>query len=200
MPSAPLVKIAVLDDYQNVALEMADWSILKGRAEITVFNDTLAEADEVIRRLQPFDIVSVMRERTPLTRQIIEALPNLKLITSTGPANQSIDTDAAANRNIDVRHTGYSSTPTIELTWGLILASARNIPQEVRSLLEAGWQRSVGEELAGKTLGLLGLGLPQERVRSLARNGHSAMSALSLLLGVKRKSDLRAVTSAFDRC
>jgi phosphoglycerate dehydrogenase-like enzyme len=152
------VKIAVLDDYQNVALTMADWSPLENLADITVFNDHVADVGTVIQRLRPFDVVCVMRERTPLSRLVIESLPNLKLIASTGPGNASIDQDAAAERSIEIRHTGYSSTPTIELTWALILAMARNIPLENRSLRQGGWQVALGEQLAGKTLGLLGLG------------------------------------------
>jgi phosphoglycerate dehydrogenase-like enzyme len=152
------VKIAVLDDYQNVALTMADWSPLENLADITVFNDHVADVGTVIQRLRPFDVVCVMRERTPLSRVVIESLPNLKLIASTGPGNASIDQDAAAERSIEIRHTGYSSTPTIELTWALILAMARNIPLENRSLRQGGWQVALGEQLAGKTLGLLGLG------------------------------------------
>jgi phosphoglycerate dehydrogenase-like enzyme len=158
MPSSSLIRIAILDDYQNVALDMADWSALKGRADITVFNDHIADTAQIIERLKPFDVVCVMRERTPLTREIIESLPNLKLIASTGPANASIDTQAAAQRNIKVAHTGYSSTPTIEFTWAMILGMARNIAIENQSLREGGWQRTLGTELAGKTLGLLGLG------------------------------------------
>jgi phosphoglycerate dehydrogenase-like enzyme len=99
-----------------------------------------------------------MRERTPLTRQILEQLPNLRLIASTGAANASIDTEAASDRGIEVAHTGYSSTPTIEFTWAMILAMARNIAAENRSLRDGGWQRTLGTELAGKTLGLVGLG------------------------------------------
>jgi len=158
MSSSSPVRVAVLDDYQNVALDLADWSPLKNRAEITVFNDHLADSAKVIERLKPFDIVCVMRERTPLTREIIESLPDLKLIASTGAGNASIDLDAAAERNIKVVHTGYSSTPTIEFTWALILAMARNISPENRSLREGGWQQMIGTQLAGKTLGLLGLG------------------------------------------
>ncbi|MBN3765656.1 D-2-hydroxyacid dehydrogenase family protein [Burkholderia sp. Ac-20365] len=158
MSSSSPVRVAVLDDYQNVALDLADWSPLKNRAEITVFNDHLADSAKVIERLKPFDVVCVMRERTPLTREIIESLPDLKLIASTGAGNASIDLDAAAERNIKVVHTGYSSTPTIEFTWALILAMARNISPENRSLREGGWQQMIGTQLAGKTLGLLGLG------------------------------------------
>lgn len=156
-PKLP-VKVAVLDDYQNVALSMADWSSLENLADITVFNDHVANVGNLIQRLRPFDVVCVMRERTPLPRVVIESLPNLKLIASTGPGNASIDQVAAAERGIEIRHTGYSSTPTIELTWALILAMARNIPLENRSLRQGGWQVALGEQLAGKTLGLLGLG------------------------------------------
>jgi phosphoglycerate dehydrogenase-like enzyme len=152
------VKVAVLDDYQNVALRMADWTPLENLADVTVFNDHVSNVGDLIQRLQPFDVVCVMRERTPLSRVVIESLPNLKLIASTGPGNASIDQDAAAERGIEIRHTGYSSTPTIELTWALILAMARNIPLENHSLRQGGWQVALGEQLAGKTLGLLGLG------------------------------------------
>src|ERR1700675_1956036 len=145
-------KVAVLDDYQNAALESADWSLLRDRAEITVFQDHLADPDAVIERLLPFDVLCVMRERTPLPRVVIESLPNLKLIASTGAGNASIDQEAAAQRGIEIRHTGYSSTPTIEFTWALILAMARNIPLENQSLRQGGWQLSLGDVLAGKTL------------------------------------------------
>jgi phosphoglycerate dehydrogenase-like enzyme len=158
MSTPSRIRIAVLDDYQNVALKIADWSPLDARADITVFNDHLAERDALLERLRPFDVVCAMRERTPFPRDIIEQLPNLKLIASTGAANASIDLDAAAERGVEVRHTGYSSAPTIEFTWTLILAMMRHLPAEHRSLRDGGWQTALGSELAGKTLGLLGLG------------------------------------------
>src|ERR1700730_13158318 len=120
-------KIAVLDDYQNAALESADWSVFSGRADITVFRDHLDDTDAVIERLLPFDIVCVMRERTPLPRKVIERLPNLKLIASAGSINASIDVAAAGDHGIAVVHTEYRSDPTVELTWALILACARHI-------------------------------------------------------------------------
>src|SRR5580658_10140078 len=156
--SAEPVRIAVLDDYQNIALSMADWSGLDKRAAITVFNDHMADPDAVVARLQSFDIVCVMRERTPMSRAIIERLPRLRLIASTALRNASIDLEAAAERGVQVAHTGYSSTPTIELTWALILASARNLIAESASLRVGGWQRLVGDDLARRTLGVLGLG------------------------------------------
>src|ERR1700675_199924 len=162
-------KIAVLDDYQNAALESADWSVLSGRADITVFRDHLDDPDAVIERLLPFDIVCVMRERTPLPRDVIVHLPNLKFIASTGPVNASIDVGAAADRGVVVSYTGYRSDPTIDLTWALILASARNIVAESNSLRSGGWQRTVGTELRGKTLGVLGLGRIGSEVARIGR-------------------------------
>src|SRR5207249_10220562 len=109
---------------------MADWSPLAGRAVITVFNDHLSEFDEIAERLLPFDVVCVMRERTPLPRSVIERLPRLKLIASTGPRNAAIDIDAAAERGILVAHTGYDARSTIEITWALILGSVRQLALE----------------------------------------------------------------------
>jgi phosphoglycerate dehydrogenase-like enzyme len=152
------VRIAILDDYQNVALEMADWSPLADKATLTVFNDHLSQADEIVNRLVPFDVVCVMRERTPLTRDILARLPRLKLIASAGRRNASIDLAAAADQNIDVMHTGYDSSSTVELTWALILASARNLVIETASVRFGGWQRTVGDGIRGKVLGILGLG------------------------------------------
>jgi phosphoglycerate dehydrogenase-like enzyme len=151
-------KIAVLDDYQGVALKMADWSAVLARAEVDVFSDHLDGADAVAERLLPYDIVCVMRERTPLRAETIERLPNLKLIASTGPRNASIDLKAAAARAIAVAHTGYFGSPTLELTWALILASARHIVAEAAAVRSGGWQHSIGDDLAGKTLGIIGLG------------------------------------------
>ncbi len=152
------MKVAILDDYQNVALELADWSSVASRAEITVFNDHVADPDAVVERLLPFDVICVMRERTPLPRAVIERLPRLKLIASTGSRNASIDMAATEERGIRVTGTGYRSTATIEMTWALILASARHLVRESNSVRDGGWQTSIGRELDGKALGVLGLG------------------------------------------
>src|ERR1700732_378669 len=132
-------KIAVLDDYQGAALKMADWSGLANRAQVDVFNDHLADPDAVVKRLQPYDIVCVMRERTPLRRGVLERLPNLKLIASTGPRNASIELDAAAAQGIKVVHTGYFGSPTVELTWALILSSARHLAAEAAAVRHGEW-------------------------------------------------------------
>jgi len=161
-------RIAIFDDYQNVALELADWSPVTERATVTVFNDHLSEAKDIVDRLRDFDAVCVMRERTPLTRDILERLPRLKLIASTGSRNASIDVDAAAARGIEVMHTNYDSSPTVELTWALILANARNLPTETASVRSGGWQRTVGDGIRGKVLSVLGLGNIGSQVARIA--------------------------------
>ncbi|NTY61892.1 NAD(P)-dependent oxidoreductase [Mycolicibacterium sphagni] len=158
------VQVAVLDDYQNVALELADWSVVSDRADITVFNDHIFDPGELVARLAPFDVIFVMRERTPLPRSIIERLPRLKMIASTGPFNASIDMVAAEERGIHVGTTGGTVASTVELTWALILAGARNLVAESVSIRDGGWQVSVGRELSGRVLGVLGLGRIGARV------------------------------------
>jgi len=152
------MNVAILDDYQHVALRLADWSGVRRHAEITVFNDHIADPSAVVERLRPFDVICVMRERTPLTREILQQLPNLRLIASTGPRNASIDSQTAADLGIAVTATGYDSTPTIEFTWSLLLASMRGIDREAASLKAGGWQTSLGSNLRGKVLGVVGLG------------------------------------------
>src|SRR5258708_14857316 len=163
------VNIAVLDDYQAVARELADWAKVEGRAPVRFSTTRLADPERVVERLLPFDVVCVMRERTPLPRALLERLPRLKLIASTGPVNAAIDVAAATELGIAVTHTGYESTPPIELTWVLILASARHIVGEAASLRAGGWQRAVGDGLRGKTLGVLGLGRIGSEVARIGR-------------------------------
>ena len=152
------MKVAILDDYQNVALEMTDWSRVTDSAHLTVFTDHLSDPDDVVARLADFDAVCVMRERTPLPRSVIERLPRLKMIASTGRGNASVDLAAAEERGIQVTNTGYAATPTVELTWALIMAASRNLAGEAASVRAGGWQTSVGRELRGQNLGILGLG------------------------------------------
>jgi phosphoglycerate dehydrogenase-like enzyme len=161
-------KIAVLDDYQNAAMASADWSVLGCRADIAVFEDHLADPEAVIERLLPFDVICVMRERSPLPRNIIERLPNLKLIAPTG----------AGDRGIEVVHTGYRSDPAIEFTWALILDSARHIATESNSVRSGGWQQTVGADLRGKTLGVLGLGRIGSEVARIGRGFWNELDCL----------------------
>jgi len=158
------MQVAILDDYQNVAMEMADWSPVAERADITVFNDHISDSDDLIERLAPFNVVFVMRERTPLSRNIIERLPRLKMIASTGPFNASIDMAAAREQGIHVGTTGGSLASTVELTWALILAASCNIVSQSAAVRNGQWQTSVGRELAGRVLGVLGVGRIGARV------------------------------------
>lgn len=162
------MKVAILDDYQGVALQLADWSGVSKRATIDVFTDHVSDPGDVVARLLPYDVLAVMRERTPLRRDLIERLPNLKMIASTAPRNASIDMAAAAERGITVTHTGYTSAPTVELTWALILAGARHIIAEAAAVRGGGWQHTIGEDLADKTLGIVGLGSIGTRVAKVA--------------------------------
>src|SRR5246127_2116134 len=158
------LKIAILDDYQNVPLDMADWTPVAEHADITVFNDHIAHPEDLVDRLAAFDVIFVMRERTPLPRSIIERLPRLRMIASTGPFNASIDMSAAADHGIHVATTGGTIASTVELTWALILAASRNLVVENTAVRTGGWQTSVGRELDGCVLGVLGLGRIGERV------------------------------------
>lgn len=151
-------RIGILDDYQGVALACADWSAVAARSDIDVFSDHLADEEALVARLIPFDALCVMRERTALSGALLERLPRLRFIASTGPINAAIDVAAADRLGIEIAHTGYGSTPTIELTWALILASQRHLVDEVLAVRANGWQRRLGRELEGRTLGILGLG------------------------------------------
>ena len=151
------MKIAILDDYQDLALRIADWSVLEG-AEITVFNDTISDESALVARLKPFAAIAAMRERTPFPRSLLESLPNLKLLVTTGMRNASIDLEAAAELGITVSGTGGVAHPTAELTWGLILALCRSIPVEHEAMRQGGWQTTLGLDLKGRTLGVIGLG------------------------------------------
>ncbi len=153
-----MIRIAILDDYQNIALRMADWSVLSGRAEIVTFNEHIADIDAQIARWADADVLCLMRERTPITAAMIERLPRLKLILTAGPYNASIDMDAATKRGVIVCGTNYAPHAAPELTWGLILAATRHIPREEAAMRRGGWQTSVGQILHGRTLGILGLG------------------------------------------
>ncbi len=153
-----LLRIAVLDDYQGVALELADWSGVMERAEVTVFRDHLFEANDVVARLQAFDVVCLMRERTPVTRAMLEQLPNLKLMVTTGMRNASLDMAAAAERGIPVLGTRSAANGTVELAWALMLALVKHLPEETAGMKAGKWQLAVGGDLEGRTLGVVGLG------------------------------------------
>ncbi len=151
-------KLAILDDYQDVATDMVDWSPLAGDVEITVFNDHLSDEDAVAERLKPFELVMIMRERTPFPRSLFEKLPNLEHLISSGMRNLSVDVDAAGDNGVICTGTPSLGYPTAELTWGLIHSLARHVPLEDRETRAGGWQKTVGVGLRDKVLGVMGLG------------------------------------------
>jgi phosphoglycerate dehydrogenase-like enzyme len=160
------LRIAVLDDYAGVARVMADWS---GLGEVVVFRDTLDDPDALAERLAPFDVVCLMRERTPMPAALIARLPRLRLIVTTGPRNAAVDTAFAAGRGITVCGTPSRRTTTAELTLALILAASRRLIPEAASLRAGTWQAGLGRDLDGLTLGLVGLGTIGAQVAALGR-------------------------------
>ncbi|KJE75894.1 D-2-hydroxyacid dehydrogenase family protein [Ferrimicrobium acidiphilum] len=159
------MRCAVLDDYQNVAVSTADWTSLQATISVDPFHDHLESENELVSRLYPYEILVVMRERTPLRKSLLERLPSLRLIVTTGMRNASIDVAAANQLGIVVCGTSGHSEPPAELTWALILALSRHIVEEVSSVRNNGlWQTSLGVDLYGKCLGLIGLGKIGNRV------------------------------------
>ena len=154
-----MTNIAVLDDYQGVSQQLADWSLLPSDSQVQVFHDHLSEMDAVVGRLHPFEVVCAMRERTPFPRELLERLPNLRLLVTTGMRNAAIDLEAATDCGVLVCGTdGGPTNPPAELTWGLILSLARHIHQEDTATRAGHWGTTLGPSLEGKILGVLGLG------------------------------------------
>jgi phosphoglycerate dehydrogenase-like enzyme len=163
------MRVAVLDDYQGVALAMGPWETLGDRVRVTAFTDHVADDDALVARLHDFEIVVAMRERTPFTRERLARLPNLRLLVTTGMANAAIDVDAAREQGVVVCGTGGLPTPPAELTWALILGLVRRVAEEDRAIRAGGWQHTIGPELAGRTLGIIGLGRLGTRVATIGR-------------------------------
>lgn len=197
------MRIAILDDYQGVALSLADWQRLG--AQVTVFRDPVSGA-ALVERLQPFEVICAMRERTPLPAAVIDALPNLRLIVTTGMRNASIDTAAAAARGVTVCGTASRATATAHLTMTLILAAMRGLIPEARSMRDGGWQAGLGRDLAGLTLGLVGLGNQGAAVAKLGQAFGMQVTAWSQNLtearcaevGVAKADSLAALLGTAD--
>lgn len=181
-----MVKIGILDDYQNVALRVADWGALPPTCDVTVFDDHMPFGHDLIERLQGFEILCIMRERTPFPRTLLERLPRLKLLITSGARNTAIDLDAARELGVRVCGTQSPSRATPELTMALMLALARGLLREAHSVRSGGWQDGLGRELAGATLGLLGLGRLGAIVAGLAQAFAMEVVAWSPNLSVDR--------------
>jgi phosphoglycerate dehydrogenase-like enzyme len=185
-----MTRVAILDDYQKVALQMADWKSLSPAVTVEVFHDTLTDQDALVERLGDFEIIVAMRERTPFRSELLERLDNLKLLVTTGVRNASIDLKAAAERGIMVCGTEVISSPTVELTWGLILAAARHISREDQGMRCGRWQSTVGIGVEGKVLGLLGLGNLGSRVAVIGKAFQMRMVAWSQNLTAEHAASL----------
>jgi len=154
-----MIRCAVLDDYQGVALSAADWGVLRGQVEVDVFRDPFSGPDDLVAALSGHEIVVIMRERTRFDADVLARLPALRLLVTTGMRNAAIDLDAAGRQGVVVCGTGGRSEPTAELTWALVLGTARHIVTEAGALRSGGpWQQTVGVDLAGSRLGVVGLG------------------------------------------
>jgi phosphoglycerate dehydrogenase-like enzyme len=162
------LRIAILDDYQRIALQSSDWGVL-GASDIVPFHGHIADTADLIAELRPFDVIVAMRERTPFTAERIRLLPSLRLLVTTGMANASIDVAAANQAGVTVCGTRGSGAATPELTWALILALVRHVPEEDRRIRTGGWQQTIGFGLHGRTLGVVGLGNIGRRVASVGQ-------------------------------
>ncbi len=193
-----MVRVAVLDDYQDVARKMTDWSVLPEDVEVAVFRDHLTDQAAVVERLKDFDIVMAMRERTPFPRTLLEQLPQLRLLTTTGMRNAAIDMQAASDCNVLVCGTGGILYPTAELTWGLILSLLRHIPDEDQATRAGRWQVSMGLGLHGKTLGLMGLGRLGSEVARVGNAFQMDVIAWSQNLTAERAAECGATLVSKD--
>jgi len=164
-----MLKVAILDDYQNVSQQFIDLEKLSGKYEIKIFSEPFVDEADVIEQLSDFEALLVMRERTPITKKIIENLTKLKFIITSGLRNKSIDLEAAQKRKIIVCGTESNTNPTPELTWALILGLARNFKEEIDNMYQGYWQTTVGVELKGKILGLIGLGKVGSQVAKIGK-------------------------------
>jgi D-3-phosphoglycerate dehydrogenase len=164
-----MLKVAILDDYQNVSQQFVDLEKLSGKYEFKIFSEPFLNQDDAIEQLSDFEALLIMRERTPMTKNLIESLPKLKFIITSGLRNRSINLEAAKKRKIIVCGTESNIHPTPELTWTLILGLARNLKEEIDNMYQGYWQTTVGIELKGKILGLIGLGRVGSQVAKIGK-------------------------------
>jgi len=164
-----MLKVAILDDYQNVSQQFVDLEKLSGKYEFKIFNKPFDDEADALDQLSDFEALLIMRERTPITKNIIENLTKLKFIITSGLKNKSIDLETAKTKKIIVCGTEMNTNPTPELTWGLIIGLARNFKEEIDNMYQGYWQTTVGVELKGKILGLIGLGKVGSQVAKIGK-------------------------------
>ncbi|MGE5201794.1 MAG: D-2-hydroxyacid dehydrogenase family protein [Acidobacteriota bacterium] len=187
-----MFRVAVLDDYQKVALSIADWKILEPEGEVQAFADNLVDVPRLAERLHTFDAAVLMRERTPFPRALLERLPNLRLLVTAGMRNVAIDVAAATEKGVLVTGTEMLAHPTAELTWGLIIGLMRHIPFEAAAMRNGAWQTTLGQGLKGKTLGVIGLGRLGAQVATVGRAFGMTVVAWSQNLSDERAAEAGA--------
>tara|TARA_B100000029_G_scaffold374667_1_gene368979 strand:+ start:2761 stop:3717 length:957 start_codon:yes stop_codon:yes gene_type:complete len=190
-----MLKVAILDDYQNVSQEFVDLKKLSGKYEIKVFNEPFVDENNAIDQLKEYEALLIMRERTKITSNLINSLKNLKYIITTGMRNKAIDLEAAKKRKIIVTGTEININPTCELTWALILGLARNFKTEIDNMYQGYWQTTIGVELKGKILGLIGLGRVGSQVAKIAKAFGMEVMAWSENLDLNKCSELEVLPS-----
>ena len=193
-----MLKVAILDDYQNVSQQFVDIEKLSGKYEIKIFSEPFADEAEVLEQLADFEALLIMRERTPMTKNIIDNLTKLKFIITSGSRNKSIDLDAAKKRKIIVCGTEINIHPTPELTWALILGLARNLKEEIDNMYQGYWQTTVGVELKGKILGLIGLGRVGSQVAKIGKAFGMQVMAWSENLDLDKCKELDVLPCSKD--
>ncbi len=190
-----MIKVAILDDYQNVSQQFVDLEKLSGKYEFKIFSEPFVNEADILDQLADFEALLIMRERTPMTKNIIDNLTKLKFIITSGSRNKSIDLDAAKKRKIIVCGTEINIHPTPELTWALILGLARNLKEEIDNMYQGYWQTTVGVELKGKILGLIGLGRVGTQVAKIAKAFGMQVMAWSENLDLNKCKELDVLPS-----
>ena len=188
-----MIKVAVLDDYQNIFKEIVDIEKFKDKYNFKIFNEAFNDENEAIVALEEFEALFIMRERTPITKTLLDNLPKLKYIMTSGMRNNSIDLEVTKKRGIVVCGTEINSNPTAEITWALILGLLRNAKQEIDNMFQGYWQNTIGFELKGKRIGLIGLGKIGTQVAKVAKAFNMEVSAWSENLNLSHANDLEVL-------
>ena len=193
-----MLKVAVLDDYQDIFRQIIDVEKYKSKYDFQVFNETFVDENEAITSLENFEVLFVMRERTPITKNLLNGLPKLKYIMTSGMRNKSIDLNEAKSKGIIVCGTDINSNPAAELTWTLILGLYRNLKQETDNMFQGYWQTTIGSELKGKRLGIIGLGKIGVQVAKIAKAFGMEVSAWSENLNLSHANELNILPMSKD--
>ena len=191
-----MLKVAILDDYQNISHQFVDLKKLSGKYEIKVFSEPFKNEEEAIENLKDFEALLIMRERTPISENLINSLKKLKFIITSGMRNKAIDLKAAKKRKIIVSGTEINTNPTCELTWALILGLARNLKPEIDNMFQGYWQTTVGVEIKGKILGLIGLGKVGSQVAKIGKAFGMEVMAWSENLDLNKCKELDVLPSS----